>query len=99
MMSRSLHDFPLIVGAAAALATIGLMAGLAFRGFEDRDTNTSLRIVEIPPQAYPEVEREFTTANLKKQGMTEEKRETVTLAGGNGVLIVGEQEADNKKLR
>ena len=31
--------------------------------------------------------------------MTEEKRETVTLKSGTGLLIVGQQVADNKKVR
>src|SRR5262249_45408655 len=71
----------------------------AFRGFEDRNTQASLLIVEIPPQASAEVEKELNAAGLKKQGMTEEKRESVTLKDGKGILIVGDQEADGKKLR
>jgi len=70
-----------------------------FRGFEDPATGASILILEVPAQAYPEVEKQMTAEALKKQGMTEEKRETVTLNAGKGLLIVGEQVADTKKMR
>jgi len=72
---------------------------IAFRGFEDRDTDASMLIVEIPSQNAAEVEKELTAATLKKQGLSEDTRETVPLQAGKGLLIVGDQEADNKKLR
>jgi len=70
-----------------------------FRGFEDPVTGASILILEVPAQAYPEVEKQMTAEALKKQGMTEEKREDVTLKAGKGLLIVGEQVADAKKMR
>jgi hypothetical protein len=69
------------------------------RGFEDRDTKASMLILELPPQAYAEVEKQMSPAALTAQGMTDEKRETVTLKSGTGVLIVGQQAADDKKVR
>ncbi len=70
-----------------------------FRGFEDPATGASILILEVPPQAFAEVERQMTAEALKEQGMTEETRETVTLASGKGLLISGEQTVDAKKLR
>jgi hypothetical protein len=70
-----------------------------FRGFEDRETGASILILEIPPQAQGDLEKQMSVDALKKQGMTEEKRETITLKSGKGLLIVGEQTADSKKLR
>jgi hypothetical protein len=70
-----------------------------FPGFEDQDAGASILIFEVPPQAYENLEKQMTTANLKTQGMTEEKRETVTLTSGKGLLIVGEQAADQKQFR
>ena len=70
-----------------------------FRGFEDPATGASILILEVPAQAYPEVEKQMTAEALKKQGMTEEKRENVTLTVGKGLLIVGEQAVDAKKMR
>ena len=48
-----------------------------FRGFEDADANVAVLIVEMPVQAHAQVEKEMSAEGLKKQGMTEEKRETV----------------------
>jgi hypothetical protein len=68
-----------------------------FRGFEDREASASILILEIAPPALPGVEQQLTTEALKKDGVIEEKRETVTLNGATGVLIAGAQDADNKK--
>src|SRR5215469_16293525 len=70
-----------------------------FRGFEDPATGASILILEVPPQAYPKVEKEMTPEALKKQGMTEEKRENVSLSTGKALLIAGEQVIDAKKTR
>ena len=68
-----------------------------FRGFEDRAASASILILEIPTQAYAGVEKQLATEVLKKDGVTEEKRETVTLNGAKGLLIAGTQEVDGKK--
>jgi hypothetical protein len=70
-----------------------------FRGFEDPATGASILILEVPAQAYADVEKQMTAEALKKQGMTEEKRENVTLSAGKGLLIAGEQTVDAKKMR
>ena len=91
-------SFPL--GSRIGLVAPGAMTpSKTLRGFEDRDTKASMLILEIPPQASAEVEKQMTPAALTSQGMTEEQRETVTLKSGTGLLIVGEQVADNKKVR
>jgi len=91
-------SFPL--GSRIGLVAPGAMTpSKTLRGFEDRDTMASMLILEIPPQASAEVEKQMTPAALTSQGMTEEQRETVTLKSGTGLLIVGEQVADNKKVR
>jgi len=70
-----------------------------FRGFEDHDANASILILEVPAQAYAGVEKQLTPEALKKDGLVEEKRETVTLNGAKGLLLAGTQENDNKKYR
>jgi hypothetical protein len=70
-----------------------------FRGFEDRDAAASILILEIPPQAYAGVEKQLSPEAIKKEGMTEEKRETVTVNGAKGLLLAGTQVSDNKKFR
>ena len=71
----------------------------SFRGFEDRDANASILILEIPAQAYEGVEKQLSPEAIKKDGLIEEKRETVTLNGAKGLLLAGTQETDNKKYR
>jgi hypothetical protein len=71
----------------------------AFRGFEDRASNASILILEIPAPAFAGVEKQLTAEALKKEGMVEEKRETVTLKGTKGLLLAGMQESENKKFR
>jgi hypothetical protein len=91
-------SFPL--GSRIGLVAPGaMMPSKSFLGFEDRDARASMLILEVPPQAYAEVEKQMSPAALTSQGMTDEKRETVTLKSGTGLLIVGQQAADNKKVR
>jgi hypothetical protein len=70
-----------------------------FRGFIDPATGASILIVELPPEAAAKIEGEMTADAIKRQGLTEEKRETVTLKTGNGLLVVGEQSASGKTVR
>jgi hypothetical protein len=76
-----------------------MKASETFRGFEDRAAAASILIFEIPPQAYPDVERQLGPDAVKKEGVIEDKRETVTVNGAKGLLVAGTQEADNKKFR
>jgi hypothetical protein len=76
-----------------------MKASETFRGFEDRDAGASILIFEIPPQAYPGVEKQLAPDVVKKEGVIEDKRETVTVNGTKGLLIAGTQESDNKKFR
>jgi hypothetical protein len=71
----------------------------SFRGFEDRDASASILILEIPAQAFEGVEKQLSPEAIKKDGLIEEKRETVTLNGAKGLLLAGTQETDNKKYR
>jgi hypothetical protein len=71
----------------------------SFRGFIDAEAGVSMLIAEIPTLAFPKLEKDMSVEALAKQGMIEEKRETVTLKSGEAILIVGEQTVDNKKLR
>jgi hypothetical protein len=70
-----------------------------FRGFEDRAASASILILEIPAPSFAGVEKQLTSEALKKEGMVEEKRETVTLKGAKGLLLAGTQESENKKYR
>jgi hypothetical protein len=71
----------------------------SFRGFIDPATGASILIVELPPEAAARIEGEMTPDAIKRQGLTEEKRETVTLKTGNALLVFGEQTANGKTVR
>jgi len=81
------------------VAPAGMTASQTFRGFEDRAASASILIVEIPSQAYATIEKQLSPEALKKEGMVEEKRETVTINGAKGLLLGGTQETDKKKFR
>jgi hypothetical protein len=81
------------------VAPASMTPSQAFRGFEDRAASASILILEIPAPAFAGVEKQLTPEALKKEGMTEEKRENVTLDGAKGLLLAGTQESDNKKYR
>ncbi len=88
------------VGSRIGLIPPGKMTpSETLRGFEDRDAQAAIIMIEMPQQAYAEVEKGLNHAAFQRQGLTEEKREPVTLSSGNGVLIVGRQETEGRKIR
>jgi hypothetical protein len=77
----------------------GFVPSENFRGFEDRANNAAILLVELPAQAYRDVEKAMTTDALKKQGVAIDKRENVALKDGKAILLVGKQTSDGTKLR
>ena len=77
----------------------GFVASKRFPGFENPDTRSSIVMATLPPQAYAELEASITTEALKKQGVTEDKRETLTLAKGKGVFVMGNEQDNGQKFR
>ena len=70
-----------------------------FPGFENPDTGSSIVVVTLPPQAYPEIESSMTTDAVKQQGVAEDTRESLTLANGRAVLVAGMEEENGQKYR
>jgi hypothetical protein len=77
----------------------GFVASKRFPGFENADTRSSIVVATLPPQAYPELEASIATDALKKQGITEDKRETLALAHGKGLLVMANEEENGQKFR
>jgi hypothetical protein len=77
----------------------GFVASKRFPGFENADTRSSMVVATLPPQAYADLEASIATAALKKQGITEDKRETLTLADGKALLVMGNEEEKGQKYR
>jgi len=70
-----------------------------FRGFLNHKHDASIIMIELPVGAYAELNKTMTVAALKKQGIVQEKRETLALAAGKGFLVVGRQQAEKTKFR
>jgi hypothetical protein len=77
----------------------GMEVSTNFFGFEDRDSKGAIVIVTAPAEAYAELEKSITSEALKKQGITMESREDVTLPDGKGFLVVGRQQAESTQVR
>jgi hypothetical protein len=70
-----------------------------FLGFEDADSNVAVILVTLPADAYAELQRTVTADALKRQGLTFESREAISVPSGNAFLVIGRQEVENVKLR
>jgi hypothetical protein len=77
----------------------GFVASKRFPGFENPDARSSIVMATLPPQAYADLEASMATDALKKQGITEDKRETLTLASGKAVLVIGNEQENGQKFR
>jgi hypothetical protein len=77
----------------------GFAISKRFPGFENPDTGSSIVVVTLPPQAFAEIEASMTTEAVKQQGVTEDKRESLTLANGKAVLVAGMEEENGQKYR
>jgi hypothetical protein len=55
--------------------------------------------VSLPAEAFAALEGSMNAGTLKRQGLTLEKRDALSLATGKAFLIVGQQEIDNVKVR
>ncbi|PIU06375.1 MAG: hypothetical protein COT28_07680 [Methylobacterium sp. CG08_land_8_20_14_0_20_71_15] len=65
-----------------------------FTGFERREGGATVSIVELPPNAFPDLAASFTDESLKAQGFVVQKREAVKIGAADAYLFTGEQPAD-----
>jgi len=77
----------------------GFVASKRFPGFENTDNGGSIVLFNLPPQAYADIEKSMTAEAFKAQGITEEKRENLTLPSGKGVLVIGSEQENGQKFR
>jgi hypothetical protein len=75
----------------------GFSPSTRFAGYENAQEKAAIQLVELPPEAYPEIEKGFTDAALKARGMTVEKREPLTFTDGKGFFVSGPQETGGAK--
>jgi len=77
----------------------GFVASKRFPGFENPDTRSSIVVATLPAQAYADLEASLATEALKKQGIAEDKRETLALTNGSAVLVAGNEQENGQKIR
>jgi hypothetical protein len=77
----------------------GLVPSAAFQGYADPVNNVAIVVGALPVEAYAAIEKSATAEVMKKQGVTLEKRETLPLANGKAVLVIGRQQIENVSVR
>jgi hypothetical protein len=77
----------------------GFVPSAKFPGFENPQANAVIVLLELPAEAFPEIEKTFTDEALKTRGMTVETREPIELQGARGFLLTGQHVTGNFKRR
>jgi hypothetical protein len=77
----------------------GMVPSQNFIGFEDRANNVAVIMAGLPVEAYADLAKSVTAPMLKKQGVTLESRETLTLPTGKAILLIARQQIQKVKLR
>ena len=79
------------------VAPAGFTPSTKFSGFENPAASAAILLVELPNEAYADVEKGFTDEALKARGMTVKLREPITINGGKGFFVAGPQESNGVK--
>ena len=74
-------------------APAGFTPSTKFPGFENPQASAAILLVELPGDAYADVEKGFTDEALKARGMTVQLREPLTFKDGKGFFVSGPQES------
>jgi hypothetical protein len=77
----------------------GMVISEAFAGFADPEKNAAILIATLPAAAYSQLDKTLDTEELRKQGISLEKREPMRLDAGKGFLLTGRQVAGKERYR
>lgn len=77
----------------------GFTLSKEFAGFEDRVRKAAIIIVELPAEAYAQIEKGAATDMLKASGATIDGNEPFPLKSGPAFLVIGRQSADGFNVR
>jgi outer membrane biosynthesis protein TonB len=77
----------------------GMVISDAFAGFADPEKNAAILIASLPAAAYSQLDKTLDTEELRKQGISLEKREPMRLDAGKGFLLTGRQVAGKERYR
>jgi hypothetical protein len=75
----------------------GFTPSAKFPGFENQQANAAILFVELPAEAYADLEKGFTDEALKGRGMTVQSRQPMTLKDGRAFVVAGPTEAGGAK--
>ena len=79
------------------VAPAGFTPSTKFPGFENPQASAAILLVELPGDAFADVEKGFTDEALKARGMTVQLREPLTFKDGKGFFVSGPQESGGQK--
>src|SRR5262245_6095190 len=65
----------------------GMTTSSNFFGFEDPEANAAIMLTPLPAEAYADLDKTLSAELLKKEGVTLEKREPMSLAAGQAILV------------
>jgi hypothetical protein len=77
----------------------GMVVSKTFDGFADPAKDAAILITVLPAEAFAQIEKVLDTDALKKQGVTVDKRETMQLGFGKGILLIGRQVAEKEHFK
>lgn len=69
----------------------GMVESTQFSGFEDEKRRASILIVDLPPEAYPQIEDGFTNEALASKGIKVESRAPFKIKDAKAFLVTGTQ--------
>jgi hypothetical protein len=77
----------------------GMVPSTVFQGFEDRERNAAIVLLELAGDAFAEIEKNFTVEALKAQGIEVEAREDIPRKDGRAFLVIAHQDVAGTPLR
>lgn len=77
----------------------GMVVSKTFDGFADPAKDAAILITVLPAEAFAQIEKVLDTDALKKQGVTVDKRESMQLGFGKGILLIGRQVAEKEHFK
>lgn len=75
----------------------GFVPSTKFPGFENQDAQAAILMIEVPAEAFAQVEQGFTDEALTQRGLTVESREQIELKDGKGTLVTTVNPAQKRR--
>jgi hypothetical protein len=96
-VSAQAQERTAISGTTVSLTPLkGFVPSAKFAGLENAEAKASVLVVELPPEAHPQLSTLFTNlemakTNFAKQNITIDEAEEIETAGGKGRILTGQQ--------